>query len=182
MRWPKGPPLLALNPPVFFVFCSPFLSLLLVEKKASCSPKTLIFQCLPLLLLSLFWPPPFSLLLFFFFLSLSLSLVLFFLPSFLSFLFAFFWFLVLVSFFCFLLGFCFMKRTASNIILQCFFINPFSVLVVSCFVFSLKSLFSFVFSDFKLCFCSTSMFCLREKKLEKQMFGQEGGSHETFVF
>ena len=109
VRWPKGPPHLALNPPHFcyfsFIFFVIFLSLLLVEKP-SFSPKQgilVILQCLPLFLLGLFASPFFTVS----FsvsvsLSLSLSLVLFFLPSFLpsclSF-FAFFWFLVFVSFF-----------------------------------------------------------------------------------
>ena len=101
VRWPEGPPHLALNPPyLFFLF---FLSLFLIEKPCFPPKKGIFcffFECLPLFLLSLFWPPPFSL-------SLSLSLSFFFLPSFLSFFFAFFWFLVFVSFFSFYFFFAF---------------------------------------------------------------------------
>ena len=58
---------------LFFVFCflfSPFLSLLLIEKTCFPPKRTFlfIFECLPLFLLSFFWPPPFSI-----YLSLSLS-------------------------------------------------------------------------------------------------------------
>ena len=118
----------------------------------------LIFECLALFLLSVCWPPPFSIsfglpLFQFLFLSLSPSLLLFFLSSFLSFFFAFFCFLVFVSFFPFLSTLLsFHERAASKYsIAKFFFINLFSVLV-SCLVFSLKSLFLFslFFPDFKL--------------------------------
>ena len=83
MRWPQGPPHLALNPPYFFgLFCLFFLCFLCVSKKNLVLPlkRAILFilECLPLFLLSLFWPPPFSL-------SLSLSLSCPFLTSFLSF-------------------------------------------------------------------------------------------------
>ena len=98
------------KPSLFIVFFFLFLSLLSIEKRTCSSPIKraffLIFECLPLFLLSLFLPPPFSLPL-----SLSLSCS-FFLPSFLSF---FVCFLLIpflsLSFFFFLLCFCFMKRT-----------------------------------------------------------------------
>ena len=91
-----------------------------------------IIQCLPLFLLSLFGLPLFH------FLFLCLSLLLFFLPSFLSFFLLSFGSLFLpLSFFFFLLGFCFMKRTTSKYyITELFFIDPFSYFgVPSCFLF-----------------------------------------------
>ena len=139
VRWSEGPPHLALNPPYvcsfvcFFVFLFPFLSLLSIEKKLfSTHPPPrkgdflFIFECLPLFLLCLFWPPPLSVCLSLSLsiylslslslsFSLSLSLVMFSLSSSLSFFFVFVWFLVFVSFifFC-LLCFCFMKGTTSK--------------------------------------------------------------------
>ena len=79
---------LALNPPylLFFLFLFLlFLSLLLRENSVSTLKRAILFisQCLPLFLLSLFWPPPLSLSLS---LSLSLFIFSFFLPSCLSFL------------------------------------------------------------------------------------------------
>ena len=83
---------LALNPPfVFVLFCFVF-SFALIRTNLFFSLKRvflLIIECLPLFLLSLFWPPPFSLPLS---LSLSLSRYIPFLPSSLSF-FAFFCFM-----------------------------------------------------------------------------------------
>ena len=120
MRWPKGPPHLALNPPYLLFFCFlgfvfvPFLSLLCTTKKP-CLPTRkghfwFIFECLPLFLLSFFWPPPFSI-----FLSLSISSSSpFFLPSCLSFLLSFASLFLSLSFLFFLLCFCFMKRTTSE--------------------------------------------------------------------
>ena len=94
VRWPKGPPRLALNPPYLlflFLFFVPFLSLLLIEKPCFL-PKKGIFclfsVCLFLSPLTFFGLPLFL----FLFLCLSLALVI--LSSFLS----FFWFLVFVSF------------------------------------------------------------------------------------
>ena len=126
VRWPEGPPHLALNPPY-------------LHKKPCFPPRKraffLIFECLPLFLLSLFLAsPPFSISLS---LSLSCSCPFFFL---LVFLFAIFWFLFLsLSFLFFLLCFCFMKGTTSKYsIAICFFINLFSFLgFLSCFFFQI---------------------------------------------
>ena len=104
MRWPEGPPHLALNPPylllLFFLFCFLFF-VFFCNKKTLFSPRKghflLIFSVSLSFSLSFFGPPSSSVSL-----SLSLSFLLFFLSSFLSFLFAFFWFLVFVSFFLFL--------------------------------------------------------------------------------
>ena len=92
MRWPKGPPHLALNPPYFcFCFCFfcsfPFFAF---NRKTLFFPlkKAFLFIfCVSLSLsLNLFWLPPFSVSLC---LSLSLLLLSFFLPSCLSFLLSF---------------------------------------------------------------------------------------------
>ena len=108
MRWPEGPPHLALNPPYLFLLFLLFCFLLFVlffvffsYKKNLVFPRNghclFIFSVSLSFSLSLFWPPSFSVSL-----CLSLSFLLFFLSSFLSFLFAFFGFLVCVSFFPFL--------------------------------------------------------------------------------
>ena len=88
VRWPKGPPHLALNPPYFlfvflvfiFLLCFPFF-VFFNRQKDSFPPKKghflFIFQCLPLFLFSLFVASPLSSL------SLSLSLSCSFLYSFL---------------------------------------------------------------------------------------------------
>ena len=109
VRWPEGPPHLALNPPYLFFlfvffwfsffFLVHFLSLFLIEKP--CFPPKkghLLF----FLSVSLSFSLAFFRLPLFHFLFLCLSVFLFFLPSVLSFFFASFLFLVLVSFFLFL--------------------------------------------------------------------------------
>ena len=62
MRWPKGPPHLALNPP-FFVFS--LLSFFVFNRKSLFFPHKKgisVCPCLPLFLFCLFFgPPPFSL-------------------------------------------------------------------------------------------------------------------------
>ena len=103
VRWPKGPPHLALNPPylfLYFCFCFffvPFLSLLLIEKPCF-PPKKAFFVYF--LCFSFFLPQPFLTSPFFCFsFSVSLLLLSFFLPSCLSFLLSFsFLFLSLVIF------------------------------------------------------------------------------------
>ena len=100
---------------VFFVCFFPFLSLLVIQKNLVFPLEKghflFIFECLPSFLLSLFWPPPFSIYLS---LSLSLLLVLFFLPSCLLFLLYFASLFLSLSFLVLLLCFCFMKRTTSK--------------------------------------------------------------------
>ena len=92
MRWPEGPPHLALSPPYFvvcfvcFVFSFPFFAL--IEK--TCFPLESafsVFECLPLFLLCLFGLPLFQF--FFFSLSIYLTYFSFFFPSCISVLFCF---------------------------------------------------------------------------------------------
>ena len=116
VRWPKGPPHLALNPSLFsfcffFGFCfSSLLSFLcfLIDKKLFFPPKKghclFIFQCLPLFLFSLFGAsPPFFPFSFF----VSLLFFSFFLPSFLFFIFSFWFLLFLFVVFAFFVSRCF---------------------------------------------------------------------------
>ena len=120
MRWPKGPPHLALNPPYLICFSFLFFFCFLVfafARKTLFSPQKghflCIFFCVSLcFFLAFFELPDFSL-------SLCLSLVLFLLPSFLFFIFVsgscfFFLFLLL----CFKMLFCFCCFAAS-----CFVLN-----------------------------------------------------------
>ena len=137
----------------------------------------LIFECLPVFLFSLFWPPPFSI-------SLSLSLACSFLYFFLLvFLFCFLLVPCFCLFLCFSVFFAFVSwKEHQNIQLQSFFINPFSSFWFPV-LFSLWNPFflSLLHPDFKLCFCSTSMF-LVVKTQKTPIFGQEGGCNKTFFF
>ena len=102
VRWPEGPPHLALNPPyLLFVFFGSFPFFAFNRQKNLFYPLKKEFVCLFLVFLFLS-PFAFFGLPLFQFLFLCLSVVLFFLPSFLSFFFAFFLFLVFVSCFPFL--------------------------------------------------------------------------------
>ena len=166
--------------PSLFIFCS-FPSSAFCRKARFFPLKRaffVIFQCLPLFLLSLFLPHPFSLSLSMS-LSLSLSLVLFFLPSFLSFYFAFFWFLVFVSFFLFLASWlCFMKRTTSKYsIRKLFFINPFSFFgFLSCFLIQSLSLILL----FMLCFLFNMNVFKFQKRQVKTINGSRGVWQHNF--
>ena len=151
VRWPKGPPHLALNPPYFFgLFCF-FFSFCFFEIKLFFPIKgalLLTLQCLPLFLPSFLFHFPSSLsLCLSLSLSLSLSLVFyFFLPS-LFFLLYFACLFLSLCFFVLSLCFCFIKRTTSkNYFRKFLFFSPVSFLVF-CLVLSFKSLFLiFVFS------------------------------------
>ena len=132
VRWPDGPPHLALNPPyLLFLFGG---------------------GCFFLSFLCFFMPRSLPL---FQFLFLCLSLIRFLFSSFLSFFFAFFWLLLFVSFFpFFLLCFCFMEGTTSKHSIGICFHQYFLFVLVSCLAFSFESsflMFAF-FPDFKLCF------------------------------
>ena len=123
MRWPKGPPHLALNPPYLY-FCFSFFSslpsldLFLIGKPCFSPEKGnyCFFICISLCFsLALFGPPPFFP--FSFFVSLSLSLVLFscFLPVFHF----CFWFLLYLSVLFF--------------VSRCYFVFVFLLVVLLCF-------------------------------------------------
>ena len=126
MRWPKGPPHLALNPPyflfvLFFCFCLFFslLSFVFIDKKPVFPPKKGIFLfifsvslCFSLAFLG---PPPFLP-----FLFLCLSLVLFFLPSFPFFIFSFWFLLFLFVVFAFFVSRCSFVFVFLLVVLCCF--------------------------------------------------------------
>ena len=148
--------------PSFFVVFSFFLfvfSLLLIEKNCFPPPPPkknkgfllLILECLPLFLLSLFWPPTCSISL-----SLSFSLSCYFLSSFSSFFFLLSFgsfFLSTLCFYCFCL-LCFWLKKNHNIkyyISKFFVINPFFLGFLSCFLFQIP-LSYLCFPDFKLFF------------------------------
>ena len=132
VRWPKGPPHLALNPPylffLFFLFCSlfGFFWLFNTEPKTLFFPQKRAFLFIFSVSLSFslcpFGPPSFSVSL-----SQSLFFLLFFLSSFLSLLLLSFGSLSLslfFSFFLFLLCFSFMKGTTSKYSIASFFGLP----------------------------------------------------------
>ena len=152
------------KPSLFFVRF--VFSLLLIEKESLTRKRhfLLIFECLPLFLLSLFWPPRFSISLA---LSLSLSLSLLFfsflLPSCLSFLLSFGSLLLSLSLFFCLLCFCFMKGTTSKYQIATYFYQSF-LFLVSCLVFLSNPCFlSLPFPDFKLCFVQHQCFWFQKK-------------------
>ena len=185
MRWPKGPPHLALNPPyLFFLFFGFwFFSLLcflcfLIDKKPVFPPRKghflFIFNVSLSFSLNLFWPPPFSV-------SLSLSLCCSFLFTFLLvFLFCF----LFVSCFClflslsFFIAFVSWKEKHENIQLQFVFLKYFLFLLVSCLAFLFQIPFSYLcfFLILSYVFSSTSMFLVSkrtnweaQKKQKKQI-------------
>ena len=140
-----------------------------------------IIECLPLCLLSLFWPSTCSISL-----SLSLSLVLLFLSSFLSFFFLLSFGSLFFLFFSVFFAFLHEKQQHQKIsIAKLFFINPVSFLV-SCFVFSFRSLFLSlcVFSGIQLCFLfNINVFGFKKTQVEKHQFlVKRGVATKRFFF
>ena len=190
VRWPKGPPHLALNPPYLFFFCFflvclcsfPFFALYYKKNLVFPLEKGIFGLFLSVSLcssLGFFWPPPFSI-----FLSLSISSSSpFLLPSCLSFLLSFASLFLSLSFLFFLLHE--KKQHQKDWCTKFSFINLFSFLV-SCLLFSLKSLFLLLvfFADLKLCFCSTSLFLVSKKnQVEKHQFlVKRGVATKRFFF
>ena len=135
VRWPKGPPHLALNPP-FFVFL--FLLFVFLKDRKNCFPPKkghfcCSFFCVSLcFFLAFLGPPPFSLSL-----SLSLSFLLFF-SSFLSVFHFCIWFL----FFLFFLFCLFFIQVDLQFLFLFFFFYDFCLL--SCFVLNHNLKFVFV--------------------------------------
>ena len=161
MRWPKGPPHLALNPPYLFffvfwvlVFFFALLSLFFNRQKNLFFPLEKGIFCLFSMFLFLS-PLTFFGLPLFLFPFLCLSVALFFLPSFLSFFFAFFLFLVFVSFFPYLSSLLLFHEKKNMKIFNCnLFPEIFSLSFgfLSCFSVSNPFFLSLLFPDFKLCF------------------------------
>ena len=170
MRWPKGPPHLALNPPYFFVFVFfcwflffffALLSLFFNRQKTCFPPRKghflLIFNVSLSFSLNLFWPC--------FSFSVSLLFFSFFLPSSLSFLLSFCFLFLSLSFLFFLHCFCFMKRKTSKYSIAIFFLKYFLFLLVSCLAFLFQIPFSYLcfFLILSYVFCSTSMFLVSKR-------------------
>ena len=171
MRWPEGPPHLALNPPylflLFLLFCFFWVLFFgcLIQKKPCFPPEKGIFCLFSVFLflspLAFFGPPSFSVSL-----SLSLSFLLFFLSSFLSLFFAVFWFLVSVSFFIFLSSLLFFHERNNIKIFNCkfFFSEIFSLFLVSClFLFQVPFSYLCCFLILSYVFCSTSRFLVSKQ-------------------
>ena len=194
VRWPEGPPHLALNPPylfflfvfflfVFFFFASfPFFvfnrkNLFFPIKRAFFG----LFSVFPFLSpLTFFGLPLFH----FLFLCLSVLLLSFFLPSCLSFL-AFFFFLVFVSFFCSIFCAFVSWKEHENIKLEfLFFIKMFSFLgFLSCFLFEISFPYLCFFPDFELCFLFNIIcFWFQKNKLKNTFFQKKGGCNKTVFF
>ena len=162
-----------------FLFSFPFFA---SKRQKTCRPPRkghllFIFECLPLFLLSLFWPPPFSISLS---LSLSCSILSFFLLVFLfCFLFVpyFSLFLSLSFFFAFVSW----KEQHQSIKLLLFFLKYFLFFGVSCLGVSVQSLFlSLFFPDFKLCFLfNINVFGFKKQSWKTPIFGQKGGCNKT---
>ena len=181
VRWPEGPPHLALNPPYLFVFVFlycflfPFLSLHLNTQKNLAFPLEKGIFCLylsvsPSFSLAFFGLPLFS---FSFSFSVSLSLSLScscFFSSFLSFFLLCFGSLFLsLSFLFFLLCVCFMKRTSSKYsIATFFFINNFSFFWFPVLFFLSNPFFlSLLFPDLSYVFVQHQCFWFQNKQLNK---------------
>ena len=189
VRWPEGPPHLALNPPYFFFvlflfFFFPFLSLLLKDKKPCFPPRKghflFIFECLPLFLLSLFWPPPFSISLS---LSLSCSILSFFL---LVFLFCFLFVPFFLSFFPFLSSLLLFHERNNIKTLNCyfFFLKYFLFFWFPVLLFLSNPFFlSLLFPDFKLCFLfNINVFGFKKQSWKHQFLVKRGVATKRFFF
>ena len=177
---------------VCFVFCCIFFSLcFLCFSLKNCFPppppqkkrRLFLFECLPLFLLSLFWPPTFQ------FLLLSLSLGIFFISSSLSLCWVSFGFCLFLSL-SFFFAFVSWREQHQNTQLQSFFSSILSLFGFPV-LFSLSDPFFlslFFFPDFKLCFYSTSMFWGFNTNIEEKQkkthtsFWSEGSCNKTGYF
>ena len=160
-----------------------FLSWRLIEKTCFSTLKVhfCLFLSLPLFLLSLSWPPTFSISF-----SLSLSLVLFFLSSFLSFFFALFWFLVFVSLFPFLSSLLLFheRNNIQRFNYKVVFINPFSFFgFLSGFLFQIPFSHLSRFLILSYVFVRHQCFWFRTNSNKKKtpIFGQEGSCNKRFL-
>ena len=191
VRWPKGPPHLALNPPYFlFVFFGfwffffAFLSSFFNRQKTCFSPRKGHFCLFSMFLflspLTFFGLPPFL----FLFLCLSLSLV--FLSSFLSFFLLSFCFLFLSLFqFSFFFAFVSWKEQHEYFQLQFLFSwNIFSFFWFPVLLFLSNPVFlSLLFPDFKLCFLfNINVFRFKKTKLRNTNFWSKGELQQNGFF
>ena len=194
VRWPEGPPHLALNPPYlfflfvfFFVFFFASFPFFVFNRKNLFFPLKraflwFIFSVSLSFSLNLFWPPPFSLSL-----SLSLCFALVFLSSFLSFFFGFlflscFCLFFFCSFFC---AFVSWKEQHENIKLEfLFFIKMFSFLgFLSCFLFEISFPYLCFSWFWVIFFVQHHCFLVSKKpKLKNTFFQKKGGCNITGFF
>ena len=191
MRWPKGPPHLALSPPYLLFFCFFLVCLCSFPFFALYYKKTCFFP-LEKGIFGLFLSVSLCSSLAFFlaspFFNFSFSVYLFFLfsffPSFLSFFFAFFCFLVFVSFFPFLSSLLLFheKSNIRKIDVQCFSSSIFFDFLSS-FLFEIPFSSLCFFADLKLCFCSPSLFLVSKNQVEKHHFlVKRGVATKRFFF
>ena len=192
VRWLKGPPHLALNPPYLFFFVVLFFLgfflysfFWLFNTKKPCVPPRKGHFCLFSVFLFLSPLAFFGLPLFCF--SLSVSLFCYFLSFFLLvFAFCFLFVSCFCLFLCFAFFFAFVswnKQHQQNSVATFFSCN-FFLFLVSCLVFSLKSLFLiFVsFLVFSSVVCSTSIFWFHKTQVEKHQFWVKRGVATKRVF
>ena len=183
MRWPKGPPHLALNSLLFIFFLGGgcFFSFFAFHKKKKVPPKKghfgFIVECLPLFFLSLFCLP-------FFTFSFSVSLLLFF-SCFLSAIVGF----ILVPCVCLFLCFSFFvafvswKEQHQNVKLERFVSSILFLFWVSCFVCLSNPFFlSLLFSWFKVVLVvQHQCFWFWKQQVEKhQLLVKTGVATKTF--
>ena len=187
VRWPKGPPHLALNPPylflLFFLFCFFCFFGCLIHKKPCFSPRKGHF----LFIFSVSFLSPLAFLGLPLFVFLFLCLSFFFFLSFflLVFVFAFFWFLVFVSFFLFFFFCAFLswKEQHQKIQLQAFSSSIFYFFLVSCLFFSSSFFLSLPFPDFKLCFLfSIKVLVSKQTTQKNRIVWSKGGLQQNGFF
>ena len=178
VRWPKGPPHLAANPPYFFVLFSFCFCFFFVFRRETVffPPKKAVLLFFSVSLCFSLAPSPFSLSL-----SLSLSLDIFFLSSLLSLFLGFFCCLAFVSLF---LCFCFLQRTTSKCQIWKNIINPFRFWLVSCLVLSFKSLsLIFVFVILLSCvFVNIHVYLSRRQLIKNQLWVKLGVATKRFFY
>ena len=186
VRWPKGPPHLALNPPYLFLllFCFVFCFFGCLIQKRPCFPLEKGIFCLFSVFLFLSPLALFGLPLFvFLFHCLSFFFFSFFLPSCLCFLLSFGSLFLSLSFFFFLLCFSFMKGTTSNNSIASFSSSIFSLFSVSClFFFQVPFSFLCCFLIVSYVFCSTSRFLVSKQTTKKKNLVKRGVATKRFFF
>ena len=169
VRWPEGPPHLALNPPFFFLVLFAFC---FEKEKPDSPPKkghVCLFFCVSLCFAFVFYTPPF--------LSLSHSLLSLFFSSFLLCFFLLSFFVLSLCFFALFLCFSFMKRTTASLFHQsCLYFFG----CLSCYVIQIP--FSYLaFLILSCAFCSTSkLYVSKDKSYQTPILGEVGGLQQNF--